>query len=534
MKQLIFLLLGLMAYTATWAQNIISKKTKKIDQSVLVEALPDGNALIYQPKGYELVIHEKKADVPLNNNSIIINYVPRKERKAVLNPDSVFFDALKLKKGDLFIDYQLSWITLSTFFKFQSNGTIQKQRAFHRYNFVNAPHQFGLGNTYSLLEVVPSKPLSLINADSVFIYNSNEKFKYKSMVDNYGSIVVNLIKFDLARIRLVYYYPLGEEKRVYREIANTWGMVQFKPDREFTLPDRSGRVPKQIEPDLYMGKFAFVNNPEQFKRDSLKFEQKKANRKVDSLVRAGIALFSAKKLDEAKKAWQEAIAANPQNPFPYAQMTFASIESNQKDSANFYWENYKKRSSDSFSVSFLKGQVLKRFGDLKAAAEIYEKLAADSLHLDTYAELGNIYGRMDQYDKAVNVFDRGLTLVEGERTKAKQKMLHQRIFRANLVQYRLNYAILAQKNERWKDARELLIAVIEENSPSKTGNTTVQNTGTYGNVPPALWAECHFLLGTVYGRSHDEVNAKLHWKKSAALGKKLPEELENFLKAGSL
>ncbi|MGV8877402.1 MAG: tetratricopeptide repeat protein [Sphingobacteriaceae bacterium] len=502
-----------------------------MDQAIFVEALPDGNALIYLPKGYERVIHEKSVNTPMYSGPMEEAYEKWRNQRVALNPEMVFLDGLNFKKGNIFLGYNLSWITLSSFFKYQSSGTVENQRAFHKRNFINSPKRFGLENTYTLLLDVHQKALSLINADSVFIYNSNETYKYKSDKVNYGSIVVNLLKFDLARIRLVYYYPLGEEQKVFQEIANTWGMVQFKPDRAFTLPDRSGRVPKQLEPELYMGKFAIVNNPEQFKRDSLNFEKKKTNRKVDSLLRAGIALFSAKKLDEAKKTWQEAIATDPRNPFPYAQMTFASIESNQRDSATFYWENYKERSDDGFSVSFLKAQLLKRFGDLKAAAEIYEKLVADSLHLDTYAELGGIYGQLGQYEKAVKVFDDGLAMADTELAKAKQAKPHRRIYSAKLAQYKLSYALLAQKNEQLQQSREMLLSVIEEYGPDQTGSAGLQLTGTYGQVPKSLLAECHFVLGTLYGKSHDGVNARFHLNKSAELGKQLPAQFENFMKA---
>src|SRR3546814_2445121 len=78
---------------------------------------------------------------------------------------------------------------------------------------------------------------------------------YTTLFRSYGCLVVHLVKFDLGYVGLRYYYPLDERKIALSEINDTWGILQFKPDREFSHPNHEGRIPISKEPDLYFGKF---------------------------------------------------------------------------------------------------------------------------------------------------------------------------------------------------------------------------------------------------------------------------------------
>jgi len=123
------------------------------------------------------------------------------------------------EKGNILIACQVSWITLSSFYTY-SNGDIgeDEQLQKHRYNFVHSPELYGVGNTYTLLGKLDNEKTRAINADDVFIYKSNQTISYKSAKPNYGSVIVNFLKYDLGRVSLVFYYPLNEYKKVLKEV----------------------------------------------------------------------------------------------------------------------------------------------------------------------------------------------------------------------------------------------------------------------------------------------------------------------------
>src|SRR3546814_12479156 len=103
---------------------------------------------------------------------------------------------------------------------------------------------------------------------------------YTTLFRSYGCLVVHLVKFDLGYVGLRYYYPLDERKIALSEINDTWGILQFKPDREFSHPNHEGRIPISKEPDLYFGKFSFLNNPEQVSRERKQYEYRKLKGKI--------------------------------------------------------------------------------------------------------------------------------------------------------------------------------------------------------------------------------------------------------------
>src|SRR3546814_10238919 len=88
----------------------------------------------------------------------------------------------------------------------------------------------GYSQDFELLEDVKDPFRRLINADTAFIYDSKFTYNFKDTVDNYGCLVVHLVKFDLGYVGLRYYYPLDERKIALSEINDTWGILQFRSE----------------------------------------------------------------------------------------------------------------------------------------------------------------------------------------------------------------------------------------------------------------------------------------------------------------
>lgn len=223
------------------------------------------NASLYMPPTYSKVehfIYEDEKAIENNDGTITVPYLSQEIRsqRQEIHPIRKFDSHVYFKKGNIFIGCHFSWITLSSFYSF-SNGniTVDEQTKLHRERFINAPERHRNENTFTQLEKLNSELVNSVNADDVYIYKSSYVFSYNSKEPNYGSIVVNLLKYDLGRISLVYYYPLNEYKKVLEEVDKTWGVVRFKKDSEFIPPKRK----YDSKPELYFGKFSYLNNLDQ-------------------------------------------------------------------------------------------------------------------------------------------------------------------------------------------------------------------------------------------------------------------------------
>lgn len=118
---------------------------------------------------------------------------------------------------------------------------------------------------------VTAGELKKINADRGYIFNKNPdpSSPYRSVYSR--AKLLFLQKDDLGRILLAYYYHPKDEHKVLQEIRKQWGMITFNDDKRF-YRNQSRTIGQK---SIYLGKFSYVNTPEEKRNDSLLFEKRK-------------------------------------------------------------------------------------------------------------------------------------------------------------------------------------------------------------------------------------------------------------------
>lgn len=274
-KRILFIVVSVLFPAGTNAQKIItSEKLGKLDGTP-IEHLDEVNALVFRPRGYDMVVNPNLPD-SLYYQAVVSKdaLTEMREKRIRFNPYLVFYSPIELKKGDIFVSFSQAWIRLSSYYKYSGGDESEEEFRKKANKNMLVKNDYRYGRNAELLEDVKGIPKKLLNADTIFIFEPKSRYKFKDTVENYGSLVVHLVKFDLGLVSLRYFYPLDRREMALSEINNTWGIIQFKPDEEFKHPNHENGTPPR-DPDLYFGKFSILNNPEQIKREREQRGQRK-------------------------------------------------------------------------------------------------------------------------------------------------------------------------------------------------------------------------------------------------------------------
>ncbi len=275
-KRILFIVVSVLLPAGINAQKIItSEKLGKLNGTPIGH-LDEVNALVFRPIGYDTVVNPNLPDSLYYQGLFSKDELAEmREKRIRFNPYLAFNSPIELKKGDIFVSFSQAWIRLSSYYKYSGGDESEEEFRKKANKNMMEKNDYRYGNNAELLEDVKGIPKKLLNADTIFIFEPKSRYKFKDTIENYGSLVVHLVKFDLGLVSLRYYYPLHKREMVLSEINNTWGIIQFKPDEEFTHPNRENRTPRPMDPDLYFGKFSILNNPEQIKREREQHVQRK-------------------------------------------------------------------------------------------------------------------------------------------------------------------------------------------------------------------------------------------------------------------
>lgn len=513
------------------AQEIItSEELGKLDKTAF-KALDEVNALVFKPNGYDTVMNPKLPD-SLSSLAMLSKeeYAEMRKKRIRFNPYLALYNNIELKKGNIFIGFSNSWIRLSSYYRYTNDSSsVEDYRAKVNENMLSEK-MVGFKPNLVLLEEVKGPARELINADAIFVYDSKSRYKFRDTVVNYGSLVVHLIKFDLGYVSLRYYYPLDKRELALSEINNTWGIIQFKPDSEFTHPNHEGWIPKR-DPDLYFGKFSFLNNPEQVKKESEQYEQRKRKGKANKLAREAIRLAQAKDLDQAKKKFAEVLEIDSNNVNTYRYLILMSLDEGNENDAWGFWDKLVAIDPENKETWFFKGLVEKKFNELDSATKTFEMIIRekDSLHYRSCIELALISMLKRDTDAAELNFNRAINIFKAEGEKSLRKEGH-RMFNINdLFKVRVTYARFLNTNSNFEKSKMLFEQTLKEEGVAIEAGKKGERQSIYGKLTPANRGELNFMLALSYAGLKDESNTRLYLKKAKELGKVLPKELEQFL-----
>ena len=537
LKSQLFLVLSLMLSAANAQQPVITNTKIKVDIMHPDDSVRNVNALVFMPSGFEKVIHPRRNKYDSSNKKWIDVYNPKEDIDSAIN--KVFHGPRYQSKNDkIFIGTNPHWVTVSAFFKFQVNDSaqnvdeaIESARLRANRNLINYKNDW-LSGFDSSLEIIPSKTFKTLNADTAFLLRSYHTFKYQSDTPNYKCIGLCLVKYDLGHIDLLYYYPVGQEKKVFKTINDTWGIVQFKPDNEFKSFINEGSIPKQTEPELYYGKFSFVNNPEQFKREAAKYEQKIQKVKSQKMARQSVPLVQSKQYDAAKAKLREALQIDSTNGNIYSQLIYVSIFQNQMDSAWYFWNQYHAIDPHAFNLWYIRGILQQKDNQPDSAAATFEKLLSkDSLNLLVYQSLLNVYSHQQNTEKLGSTFKKVIRNIGIQEQNKKNKKGFRLLNPNQVVQIKLDYAKFLLRQKETDRAISFLNRLVEQAGKQDTSSKRSAPSAMmeYQHIDPKIRAQIYAELGVAYGISNDNQKAKEYLLKAQSLGWEVPVGLKPII-----
>jgi len=535
LKSQLFLVLCVMLSAAKAQQRIITNTKIKVDITHPDDSVRNINALVFMPGGFKKIVHPRRSKYDSSNNKWVNIYNPKEDIDSAIN--KTFQAFMRYKKEGVFIGINRGGYSVSSFFKYQVNDSaqnvdeaIESSRLQANRNLINYKNDW-LSGFDSSLEIIPSKIYKTLNADTAFLLRSYSKFKYQSDTINYRCIGLYLVKYDLGRIALLYYYPVGQEKKVFKTINDTWGVVQFKPDNEFKSFIDEGSIPKQTEPELYYGKFSFVNNPEQFKREAAKYEQKIQKVKSQKMARQSVPLVQSKQYDAAKAKLREAFQIDSTNGNIYSQLIYVSIFQNQMDSAWYFWDQYHAVEPHAFNLWYMKGILQQKDNQLDSAAATFEKLLSlDSLNLMVYQSLLDVYSHQQNTEKLSSTFERVIRYIDIQELR-KKKMRFKLLNPNQVVQIKLDYAKFLMQQRKTDSAISFLNKLVGQAEKKDTSSKYLafSEMVQYQHLNPKIRAQIYAELGVAYGLNIKNEKAKEYLFKAHSLGWEVTNELKPII-----
>lgn len=496
---------------------------KKLDQV---------NALMYLPEGYITLDAPQLPDSLsfANKTKEEINSIIKKRN--LINPYWVFGLEPLLKKGNIYIKVGYSWILMSSYFQFNNDDlSEEEQRNKVNHGLVAYPAELGT-ESFPIVANPGKNNNQLINADTVLIYEPKYFYKLNDTIVNYAVMQVNLIKFDLAKIRIYYYYPINEKQQVFNEIQKTWGIVRFKKDNEFTHPYRVGLDSVPLKQDLYWGKFSYINDPQLLASEREILKNKKIRKKSNQISFEADKLAMEGNIEAAIVQNKKALELDKENVSANSNLIFIALTKNDKNAAWDYWSEMNLNLPNNYQTKFNKGLIFERFKELDSAAITFNSLAnsTDSTNTAPRFEEAKIYAQQNNLKKAQWTFERVLNIFSQEQLKSKRGETHKLYTLDQVFSVRLAYAQFLLKNNLSNQAISLMEETLGDNIKVIDSQQKKVRFAIRKVLSKTSLAELYFHLSHNYVSLNDIPSAKFYLEKAKENGKIIPEELEHFLR----
>ena len=489
------------------------------------------NAMMYTPKGYTKLIPPKLPD------SLHFFGKNQEEIQKIISirnsmyPYGVFAYEPLLKKDDIYIKQGHSWILLTSYFKYNNEDLTEEEYQIKvNQGLIDYPAEVGR-EPLPIVTSVGTQANQLINADTVIIFEPKYTFKLNDTVANYAMMQVNLIKFDLGKIRLYYYYPINEKQKVLDEIQQTWGIIRFNNDKDFVPPNQLALDLATEKKDLYLGKFSYLNDPEQLEKERAAYAKKEIVKRANQISFEANKLAMDGKTDEAIAKFKEALKVGNHIVSANSGLIFIALSKNDQDAAWDYWSEMNSNIPDEYQTKFNKGLIFTRFNQLDSAVHVFNNLAntTDSLNILARFEQAKIYVLQNDLTKAQLTFERVLNVFKQEIEKSKNKESYRLYALDQIFAVRLTYGQFLLKNNLQEQAIALMEETLEDHIKVKEAQEKRQGFAIVRELSKGSLRELYFHLSHNYASLKDTENAKIYLEKAKKNGKVLPEELDKLL-----
>lgn len=530
---ILIMLTAFCAWQPSIAQELVNQNSLTAFSKESVREIQEVNALAFQPEGYEQVQYAKLPD-SLNG------FPPRQQEKKSkwsaerlrLDPILVFREHISFKKGNIFIGFTHTWVRMSAYFNYNqqqiSEEEFRKQGNQRSGNPKLITSYYG---HYEQISTVPQSSMELINADSALVFDTHQVYDFEGKPKSYGCMVVNLAKYDLGTVKVFYFYPLTEREVVLQEINKTWGVIRFKPDREFRHPDHSHVIPKRTEPELYFGKFSFLNNPEQEARERNAYAQKQVKNKALQVLMEGRKLVGTKDFDGARQKYLEALQVDSSLGSAYHELCMLAVFEKNEPEAWRNWEILTRMEPTNKEHNFTKAIIFNSFGQVDSAYNIFGDFVEnyDTLRYEAFLERAFIKARQQDNLAATQNFEQAIKIFSVQGEHALKEETH-RMFNINqLCWVEYAYANFLMKDTQFEKAQARLFELVKLEERNVKASQEGKSQSIYGKITIPNLAELNYLLALSYAGMKDDQNFKSYLRKARDMGKEIPENFKSIL-----
>lgn len=156
-----------------------------------------------------------------------------------------------------------------------------------------------------------------------------------------------------------------------------------------------------------------VMPPELKERLAKKTDQSQRSRDYTDNFKAGNLRYNEGRWDEARRAYELALAAKPDDPDVHHRLAVVADKQQMFGAADDHYEAaLRKRPRDPNLLSDIGYSYTLRGDDNRAEKTLREVLAIDPSHKGAMLNLGTLYGKQGRYDEAFALFKRGTTEAE--------------------------------------------------------------------------------------------------------------------------
>lgn len=181
----------------------------------------------------------------------------------------------------------------------------------------------------------------------------------------------------------------------HEEIVTYWGQKKKEPKRAEMPPELKERMAK-------------------------KADQSQRSREYADNLKAGNLRYKEGRWDEARRAYELALAAKPDDPDVHHRLAVVADKQQMFGAADDHYEAaLRKRPRDPNLLSDIGYSHILRGDDRPAEKTLREALAIDPSHKAAMLNLGTLYSKQGRYDEAVALFRRGTTEAETQQYLAQ-------------------------------------------------------------------------------------------------------------------
>lgn len=339
------------------------------------------NAILHIPEGYQQLLSEPKWGFYPFGSFETAAFEKDGIAISIFNSDYFCAPSVSMRK----LDYNPGKWIKTTYNHFDSLVRVQADTA---YNFAN----------------ISKSQLQKINADRGYIFNENSTRLYRNKYTMHKLIFLE--KFDLGGILIVYSYNSQNEKLADKVIKETWGIVTFKNDKDFH-PDSAALFGQKI---IYLGKFAYANNPEDVKQDSIKFEEYKKKIHANEIIKNGLKLYAQKKYQEATDSFKSALSYDSLSSLAYSYIAYSFEAIKQMDSAWMYLTKGEKAFPRFEGFQLVKGDIYFMENKKDSAFEVYNEMGRNTKKWITCLYVGKKDLSERRFQDALQQFQRADSL----------------------------------------------------------------------------------------------------------------------------